>query len=53
MDEKIKELATKYNIPEKLFKEVMTLEQEKSHLLNRRTVPKIRDLIAKYTDSSR
>lgn len=53
MDEKIKELARKYDIPEKLFKEAMALEKGKDTLKNRRLSPKIVALIAKYTDSSR
>ncbi|MEG3439360.1 hypothetical protein V0288_19695 [Pannus brasiliensis CCIBt3594] len=53
IDAKIGELAKKYNIPEKLFKDVMALETEKSHLKNRRLAPKIVEMIAKYTDSSR
>jgi hypothetical protein len=52
MDEKIKELAAKYNIPEELFKEAMRLEKEKVNLENRRLVPKLVELIERYTDSS-
>ncbi len=53
IDEKIKELARKYKIPEKLFKEAMALENGKDTLLNRQLSPKIVKLIEKYTDSSR
>jgi hypothetical protein len=53
IEEKIKELARKYKIPEKLFIEAMKLENGKDTLQNRRIAPKIVALIEKYTDSSR
>jgi hypothetical protein len=49
---KIKELAEKYEIPPQLLKDAMALEVEKITLQNRKTVPKIVELIEKYTDSS-
>lgn len=52
INKKIKELAAKYNIPEQLLKEAMELEKEKVNLNNRRLVPKLTELIERYTDSS-
>jgi hypothetical protein len=52
MDKKIKELAAKYNVPEQLLKEAMQLEKEKVNLNNRRLVPKLINLIERYTETS-
>lgn len=52
MEQKIKELAAKYLIPEELLKEAMRLEKEKVNLENRRLVPKLINLIERHTDSS-
>jgi hypothetical protein len=53
LDKKIKELAQKYQIPEELFQESRQLEIGKDTLENRKLVPRLIALIAKYTDSSR
>ena len=52
MEEKIKELAEKYNIPEELIKEAIQMEQEKVVLKNRKLVPKLVELIEKYSEKS-
>ena len=52
MEEKIKELAEKYNIPTSLLKEVIQMEKEKVVLKNRQLVPKIVQLIEKYSEAS-
>jgi hypothetical protein len=51
MEEKIKELAQKYNIPEDLLKEAIQMEKEKVVLKNRQLVPKIIQLIEKYSEA--
>ncbi len=52
MEEKIKELAKKYNILAFLLKEVIQMEKEKAVLKNRQLVPKIVQLIEKYSEAS-
>ena len=52
MEEKIKELAKKHNIPAFLLKEVIQIEKEKVVLKNRQLVPKIVQLIEKYSEAS-
>ena len=52
MEEKIKELAKKHNIPALLLKEVIQMEKEKVVLKNRQLVPKIVQLIEKYSEAS-
>ena len=52
MEEKIKELAEKYNIPVALLREVIQMEKEKVVLKNRQLVPKIVQLIEKYSEAS-
>lgn len=51
MEEKIKELAKKHNIPSALLKEVIKMEKEKVVLKNRRLVPEIVQLIEKYSEA--
>ena len=51
-EEKIKELAKKYDIPAFLLKEVIQMEKEKVVLRNRQLVPKIVQLIEKYSEAS-
>lgn len=50
MDEKIKKLAEKYKIPEELIKEAIQMEKEKVFYKNRQLVPKIIQLIEKYSE---
>ncbi len=52
MEEKIKELAEKYNIPEGLLKEAIQMEKQKVVFKNRQLVPKIVQLIEKYSEAS-
>ncbi len=52
MEEKIKELAKNHNIPAFLLKEVIQMEKEKVVLKNRQLVPKIVQLIEKYSEAS-
>lgn len=51
MEEKIKQLSQKYNIPEGLLKEAIQMEKEKVVLKNRQLVPKIIQLIEKYSEA--
>lgn len=53
MEEKIKELAKKHNIPEELFLKAIQMEKEKVIYKNRRLVPEIRKLIEQYTALSK
>ena len=53
MEEKIKELAKKYDIPAFLLKEVIQMEKEKVVLRNRQLVPKIVQLIENYSEGLR
>ena len=52
MEEKIKELAKKHNIPAFLLKEVIQMEKDRVVLKNRQLVPKIIQLIEKYSEAS-
>lgn len=52
MEEKIKELAKKYNIPEALLTKAIQMEKEKVVFKNRQLVPKIVQLIEKYSEAS-
>ncbi|MDJ0690686.1 MAG: hypothetical protein QNJ41_19520 [Xenococcaceae cyanobacterium MO_188.B32] len=52
MDEKIKELSKKHNIPAALLKKAIEMEKEKVVLKNRQLVPKIIQLIEKYSEAS-
>jgi hypothetical protein len=51
MEEKIKELAEKYNIPEGLIKEAIQMEKNKVVFKNRQLVPKLIELIEKYSEA--
>ena len=53
MEEKIKELAKKYNIPEELFKKVIQMEKDRVISQNRRLVPEIRKLIEQYAATNK
>ena len=52
MEEKIKELAKKYNIPEGLIIEAIQMEKKKIVLQNRNLVTEIIKLIEKYAASN-
>ena len=52
MDEKIQELAKKYNIPAALLKGAIEMEKKKVVYKNRQLVPKIIQLIEKYSEAS-
>jgi hypothetical protein len=52
MDEKIKELAAKYEIPEKLLHEAIQIERGKVILKNRRLAPVLVELIERYSTST-
>ncbi len=52
MEEKMKELAAKYDIPKELLKDAMDMEQQKLTLNNRRLVPVLISLIERYADTS-
>jgi hypothetical protein len=52
MEEKIKELAKKYNIPEALLKEAIEMEKENLVFTDnrRRLLSKLEELIIKYSN---
>ena len=52
MEEKIKELAKKYNIPEGLIKEAIQMEKEQIVFKDnrRRLMSKLEQIIVKYSD---
>lgn len=52
MEEKIKELAAKYEIPEKLLHEAIRLEREKVILKNRRLAPALVELVERFSTST-
>lgn len=51
MEEKLQELAAKYQIPKGLLKEAIQREKEKVVLQNRKMVPVLTDMIERYADS--
>ena len=51
MEEKLQELAAKYQIPKGLLKEAIQREKEKVVLQNRKLVPVLTDMIERYADS--
>lgn len=51
MEEKLQELAEKYEIPLSLLKDAIEKEKEKIILQNRKMGPILVDLIERYTDS--
>jgi glutamine synthetase type III len=52
MDEKIKELAAKYEIPEELLHEAIQIEREKVILKNRRLAPALVQLVERFSTST-
>ncbi len=52
MEEKIKELAEKYNIPEALLKEAIQMEKDNIVFVDsrRRLMSKLEELIIKYSN---
>ena len=51
MEDKIKELAKKYNIPMVLLEEAIQMEKNKVVFKNRQLVPKIVQLVEKYSEA--
>lgn len=51
MEEKLQELAEKYEIPLSLLKDAIEKEKEKIILQNRKMGPILVDMIERYTDS--
>lgn len=51
MEQKLKELATKYKIPLELLKQAIEKERKKVVLQNRRMTPELIKLIEQHTDS--
>lgn len=45
LNQKIRELAEKYEIPEDMFREAIELEREKVVLKNRRLAPKLGEMV--------
>ena len=52
MQEKLQELAQKYDVPEELLHKAISLEKEKLVLQNRRLAPRLVELIERYSASS-
>jgi hypothetical protein len=52
MDEKIKELAAKYTIPEQLLHEAIRVEREKIILKNRRLAPVLVELVERFSTAT-
>ncbi|BAZ44561.1 hypothetical protein NIES4102_15730 [Chondrocystis sp. NIES-4102] len=48
MEDKIKELAIKHNIPKELFEKAIQMEKDRVVIKNRRLVPEIRKIIEQY-----
>lgn len=53
MEEKIRELAEKHKIPEKLFQKAIQMEKERIIYQNRRLVPELKKLIERYASSGK
>lgn len=51
MEEKLRELSIKHEIPEQLLKEAIKQEKEKVVLQNRRMAPILVQMIERYADS--
>ncbi|NES86278.1 MAG: hypothetical protein F6K10_35660 [Moorea sp. SIO2B7] len=51
MEKKIRELATKYDLPEALIKEAMKKEKEKVFSQNRKLAPVLVRMIERYAES--
>ena len=51
MEEKLRELAAKYKIPEQLLRDAIQREPEKIVLQNRRMAPVLVEMIERYADS--
>jgi hypothetical protein len=51
MEEKLRELAAKYKIPEQLLRDAIQREREKVVLQNRRMAPVLVEMIERYADS--
>jgi hypothetical protein len=51
MEEKLRELAAKYKIPEQLLRDAIQREREKIVLQNRRMAPVLVEMIERYADS--
>ncbi len=52
MEEKLQELAEKYEIPLELIREAIQLEKEEVLKYKRKMAPKLEALIERYTDYS-
>ena len=51
MENKLRELAAKYQIPESLLREAIAIEKEKVILQNRRMTPVLVQMIERYAQS--
>ena len=52
MEEKLRELSDKYEVPLELFREAIAMEEEKVILQNRKLAPKLVELIERYAEDS-
>jgi hypothetical protein len=50
IEQKLKQLAKKYEIPEQLLKDAIELEKDRTIYTNRQCVPKILKAIARYSE---
>jgi hypothetical protein len=50
IEQKLKQLAKKYEIPEQLLKDAIELEKDRTTYTNRQCVPKILKAIARYSE---
>jgi HEPN domain-containing protein len=50
IEQKLKQLSKKYEIPEKLLKDAIALEKERIMYANRQCVPKLLKAISQYSE---
>lgn len=50
IEQKLKQLAKKYKIPEQLLKDAIELEKDRTTYTNRQCVPKLLKSIARYSE---
>jgi len=51
IEQKLKQLSKKYDIPEALLKEAIAIEKERLMYENRQCIPKLVKLITKYSET--
>jgi hypothetical protein len=53
IEQKLKQLAKKHDIPEKLLRDAIALEKERVMYANRQCIPKLVKLVARYVESDK